>query len=174
MALQAAVRFPERVSGLVLACCTPAFGATGGPQQQAFLAKTPRLGPLDDGASMRELAIELIPTMVGPGGGCGIGARRRRRDGAHSGAQLPPRPARLVHFDQRAALPALAMPTLVVAGRPTRCRRQPWCATMAERLPAATYREIDAGHLAPSKSPMPSPPRWANFSAGLDRRMPVT
>jgi pimeloyl-ACP methyl ester carboxylesterase len=30
VALQTAPRFPERVAGLVLACCTPAFGASAG------------------------------------------------------------------------------------------------------------------------------------------------
>ena len=172
VALQAAVRFPERISGLVLACCTPAFGATGGPQQQAFLAR--RLGPLDDGASMRELAIELIPTMVGPAADAEL-----VHDAVDVMARIPAPSYRaamqaLVHFDQRAALPALAMPTLVVAGRHDTVSTPALLRRMAERVPAATYREIDAGHLAPFEEPEAFAAAVGEFLAGLDHRMPVT
>ena len=112
IALQAAVRFPERISGLVLACCTPAFGAPAGPLQQAFLAR--RLGPLDEGATMRELAVELIPTMVGPGADPVV-----VRDAVDLMGRIAPASYRaamhaLLGFDQRAALPGLKPPLMVL------------------------------------------------------------
>ena len=171
VALQTAAAFPNRVSGLVLACSTPAFGARDGAQQQAFLAR--RIGPLDEGASMRELAVELIPTMVGPGGDPEVvGAA------VDLMAEIPPDSYRaalqaLVNFDQRTALPRLAMPALVLAGRfdgvsaPLVVRR------MAERMPAAIYRELDAGHLAPFEEPEDFAAVLRAFLGGL-HHAPVT
>ncbi|MDD3352924.1 alpha/beta hydrolase [Zoogloea sp.] len=171
VALQVAARFPNRVSGLVLACCTPAFGAASGPLQQAFLER--RLGPLDEGASMRELAIELIPGMVGPGGDPQVVA-----DAVDLMAEIPPDSYRtameaLVAFDQRAALPGLTMPTLVLAGVHDRVSVPQVVRRMAERIPAATYRELEAGHLAPFEEPEAFAAEVRRFLQGLDHA-PVT
>lgn len=170
IALQAAVRFPERISGLVLACCTPAFGAPAGPLQQAFLAR--RLGPLDDGATMRELAVELIPTMVGPGADPVV-----VRDAVDLMGRIAPASYRaamraLLGFDQRAALPGLALPALVLAGRHDGVAAPAVLRRMAESLPAATYLEIDAGHLLPFEEPAAFAAAVREFLAGLDC-MPV-
>lgn len=151
IALHSAARFPERIAGLVLACCTPAFGAPAGPLQQAFLAR--RIGPLDEGASMEELAVELIPTMVGPGGDPLV-----VRDAVELMARIPPASYRaamhaLVQFDQRAALPRLGMPALVLAGHFDQVSTPLVVRRMAERMPSATYLEMDAGHLAPFEEP---------------------
>lgn len=171
IALQAAVRFPERVVGLVLACCTPAFGAASGALQKAFLDR--RLGPLDDGASMRELAIEVIPTMIGPGSEAEV-----VHDAVDLMAQIRPDSYRaamhaLVCFDQRAALPALGMPALVLAGTHDTVSTPLVVRRMAERLPLATYRELDAGHLAPFEEPEAFAAEVRGFLAGLDN-LPVT
>mgnify|MGYP000718116665 CR=1 FL=1 len=171
VALQTAAAFPDRVAALALVCCTPAFGASTGALQQAFLAR--RTGPLDEGASMREVAVELIPTMVGPGGDPEVvGAA------VDLMAEIPPDSYRaalqaLVNFDQRTALPRLAMPALVFAGRfdgvsaPLVVRR------MAERMPAAIYRELDAGHLAPFEEPEDFAAVLQAFLGGL-HHAPVT
>jgi len=151
IALHTAARFPGRVAGLVLACCTPAFGASSGALQRDFLAR--RLGPLDEGADMRGLAVDLIPGMVGPGADPEVvGAAVERM------AAIPPDSYRaamhaLVRFDQRAALPGLSMPALVVAGRHDRVSAPAVVRSMAGRLPDARYRQIDAGHLAPYEAP---------------------
>ena len=171
VALQTAATFPNRVSGLVLACCTPAFGTSSGAQQQAFLAR--RLGPLDEGASMRELAVELIPTMVGPGGDPQV-----VRDAVDLMAAIPPASYRsamhaLTRFDQRAALGALTMPALVVAGTHDGVSQPAVLRHMAERIPAARYLELDAGHLAPFEEPEAFAGAVRAFLGGLDRA-PVT
>jgi 3-oxoadipate enol-lactonase len=171
IALQAAATFPNRIAGLVLACCTPAFGASAGPLQQAFLDR--RLGPLDDGASMRELAVEVIPTMVGPGGDPEVVG-----DAVRLMAEIPPDSYRaamhaLVTFDQRAALSGLSMAALVIAGRDDTVSTPPVVRRMAERMPAATYLELDAGHLAPFEEPEAFAAAVQDFLAGLDNA-PVT
>lgn len=171
IALQTAVRFPERVAGLVLACCTPAFGAASGALQKAFIDR--RLGPLDDGVSMRELAIELIPTMVGPGSEAEV-----VHDAVDLMARIPPDSYRaamhaLVRFDQRAALSTLDMPALVLAGTHDTVSTPQVVRRMAERLPLATYRELDAGHMAPFEEPEAFAAAVRAFLAGLDN-LPVT
>ena len=171
VALQTAAAFPNRVSGLVLACSTPAFGARDGAQQQAFLAR--RIGPLDEGASMRELAVELIPTMVGPGGDPQV-----VRDAVDLMAAIPPQRYRaamqaVIGFDRRAALGALTMPTLVVAGTHDGVSQPAVLRRMAERIPNAHYLELDAGHLAPFEEPDAFAAAVQAFLAGLDSA-PVT
>ena len=166
VALQTAAEHPERVAGLVLACCTPAFGASAGPLQQAFLAK--RLGPLDEGASMRELAIDLIPGMVGPGGEAEL-----VHDAVNLMEQIPPDSYRralraVVGFDQRSALARIAVPALVIAGTHDKVSTPQVVRRMAERLPAGVYREIDAGHLAPFEEPATFAALVCEFLAGLD------
>lgn len=171
IALQTAAAFPNYVTGLVLACCTPAFGASAGPLQQAFLDR--RLGPLDDGASMRELAIEVIPTMVGPGGDPEV-----VRDAVNLMADIPPASYRaamhaLVTFDQRAVLSGLTMPALVIAGRDDAVSTPLVVRRMAERMSAATYLQLDAGHLAPFEEPQAFAGAVHDFLASLDNA-PVT
>ncbi len=151
IALHTAARAHERVAGLVLACCTPAFGAAGGALQQAFLAR--RLGPLDEGADMRAPAVELIPTMVGPGGDPEVVGAAVDQMAAIAPDSYRAAMRALVHFDRRAALPALTMPALVVAGRHDSVATPAVVARMAERLPDARYLELDAGHLLPYEAP---------------------
>lgn len=171
VALHTAATFPNRVSGLVLACCTPAFGAKGGRRQETFLAR--RIGPLDEGASMRELAVELIPTMVGPGADPQV-----VRDAVDQMAAIPPASYRaamqaVLRFDQRAALGRLSMPALVLAGRYDSVSQPVVLRRMAERIPNARYREMDAGHLAPFEEPEVFAAAVKAFLAGLDHA-PVT
>ena len=154
------------VAGLVLACCTPAFGASAGAMQQAFLDK--RLGPLDEGASMRELAIDLIPGMVGPGGEAEL-----VHDAVNLMEQIPPDSYRralraVVGFDQRSALARIAVPALVIAGTHDKVSTPQVVRRMAERLPAGVYREIDAGHLAPFEEPAIFTALVREFLDGLD------
>lgn len=151
IALHTVARHPARVCGLVLACCTPAFGTHSGPLQQAFLAR--RLGPLDEGATMRELAVELIPTMVGPDADPELIHAQVDVMG-----DIPPDSYRaamraLVSFDQRAALASIEVPTLVVAGLHDGVSQAPVVRTMADRMPQARFIALDAGHLAPFEAP---------------------
>lgn len=151
IALQTVARFPARVSGLVLACCTPAFGAPAGPLQQAFLAR--RTGPLDEGATMRDIAVDLIPTMVGPDVDPEV---------LHAAvdvmADIPPDSYRaamraLVRFDQRASLASIDVPALVVAGLHDQVSQPQVVRRMADMIPERRFVALDAGHLAPFEVP---------------------
>lgn len=152
IALQTAADFPDRVSGLVLACCTPAFGAPSGAAQEAFLTR--RLGALDRGGSMADLAADLIPAMAAPGTAPALlAAATELMD------RIPPESYRaamhaLVRFDQRAALPHIQAPTLCLAGELDTVSTPLVVRRMAERMPAASYVEMPgAGHLAPFEQP---------------------
>ncbi|WP_374263268.1 alpha/beta fold hydrolase [Zoogloea sp.] len=165
VALHTAARYPGRLAGLVLACCTPAFGATDGALQQAFLAR--RLGPLDEGATMREVAVELIPSMVGPGADPQLVG-----DAVALMADIAPATYRaamraLVGFDARAALPTLTLPALVVAGRHDRVSTPQVLRRMAARMPDARYAEVEAGHFAPHEAPAEFAALVRAFLAGL-------
>lgn len=63
VALEFAVRFPESVESLVLYATSPAFGKADGDWQRDFLKA--RLGPLDAGKRMAELAPSIVESLVG-------------------------------------------------------------------------------------------------------------
>src|SRR5260370_36404234 len=57
-------RRPQSYRAAVLACTSPAFGNSSGEFQKKFL--TDRLGPLDSGRSMPELAAEIVGALICP------------------------------------------------------------------------------------------------------------
>jgi pimeloyl-ACP methyl ester carboxylesterase len=74
----------------------------------------------------------------------------------------------LVRFDQRAALSTLTMPALVLAGTHDTVSTPQVVRRMAERLPLAIYRELDAGHMAPFEEPEAFAAEVRGFVSGLD------
>ena len=151
IALQAASRMPQRLEGLVLACSTPAFGASSGAHQQAFLNQ--RLGALRQGATLAEVAAQVVPPMLGPGSDPALVDQA-----VALMARIPPASYEaalraLVQFDQRSQLPHIRMPTLVLAGSHDKVSTPLVMRRMAERLPLARYEELDAGHMAPFEEP---------------------
>lgn len=152
VAQEAMVQAPQRISGLVLSATSPAFGKSDGAWQQAFLAE--RLGPLDAGRTMADVAARLVPGMVGEGfapEGAGLAAAIMSR--------VPPATYRaalnaLMGFDRRAALPDIRVPTLVVAGENDPAAPAPVMEKMAARIPGAEYVVLPgAGHLANLEQP---------------------
>jgi pimeloyl-ACP methyl ester carboxylesterase len=62
--------------------------------------------------------------------------------------------AAIVAFDRRAALPAIAVPTLCLAGADDRTAPPAVLRGMAERIPGAAFAELaDAGHIANVEQP---------------------
>src|SRR5690349_17347271 len=57
-------RRPDGYAAAVLAATSPAFGHSDGDFQRKFIAD--RLGPLDAGKTMAELAIAMVDRMLGP------------------------------------------------------------------------------------------------------------
>src|SRR5439155_10267491 len=56
-------RFPDRIAALVLAFTSPAFGGGGSQFARQFIAA--RIGPLDEGKTMAQVAKALMPSMRG-------------------------------------------------------------------------------------------------------------
>lgn len=152
VAQEIALRDPAAVQALVLACTSSAFGKPGGEWQQGFLQA--RLGPLDAGRSMREMAQALVTDMVSPQADVRAVPR-----GVDIMARVPQATYRaalrgIVAFDRRAALPQLAMPVLCLAAEHDRTAPPELMARMAERLPNGRSHVLrGAGHLANVEQP---------------------
>lgn len=158
VALQAWTQAPQRISGLLLAASSPAFGHTDGDFQQQFLAQ--RLAPLEAGQSMADIAQRLIPSMAAPGSDSDRSARLARLAPAYqSMAAVPPDTYRaalqaLVQFEQRVALPTITVPVLCLAAEHDRTAPPSVMARMAQKISTARYACLaDAGHLLHCEQP---------------------
>jgi len=161
VALQAWTQAPERISGLLLAASSPAFGHSDGDFQKQFLAQ--RLAPLEAGKTMGDIADKLIPTMAAPGDDAA-----KLKSAHHSMSAVPPATYRaalhaLVKFEQRAALPTLTVPVLCLAAEHDRTAPPAVMERMAQKIPGARYACLaGAGHLLQYEQP-------EAFNAELDR-----
>lgn len=152
VAQEFAARWPQRTRALILACTSPAFGPPGGEWQQAFLRD--RLALLDAGQGMDAVADRLVPAMVAPGVG------PQAREAAHRIMSAVPQEtyraalAALVHFDRRATLPDIRVPTLCLAAAHDRTAPPEVVQRMAARIPGAEYHCLErAGHIANVEQP---------------------
>jgi pimeloyl-ACP methyl ester carboxylesterase len=151
-ALEFAHSFPHRLEGLILSGTTPAFGSRYGTFEAEFLAT--RLGPLDAGASMADLAraapAELLGSRAGPDAA-------RRTEALL--AQVPEDAYRqaiacLVTFDRREALNAITVPTLLIAGEEDRNAPLRTMERMVTAMPRAAIEVLrGVGHMAPLEAP---------------------
>ncbi len=143
-----ATRHTALVQGLVLACTTASFGKADGVWQQGFLQQ--RLAPLDAGLGMPALAAALVPTLLASP----CNATALAQGNAVMG-RVPQRTYRaalaaLMGFDDRAALAAIAAPTLCIAGEHDSTSPPQVMQRMAQRIAGAKYMVLaNAGHLAP-------------------------
>lgn len=143
---------PARVAGLVLACTSPAFGRPDGDWQARFVRE--RLAPLDGGRGMAGLAADLVPAMVSPRAVPGAAADALAVMAAVPEATYRRVLAALVAFDRRAALPAIAVPTLCLASAHDRTAPPEVLQRMAARIPGAEFALLaDAGHIANVEQP---------------------
>lgn len=151
IAQEAYARFPELIKGLALCFTSAAFG--GGTQfADHFVAA--RIGPLDQGRSMAEVAASVMPAMRGsksdPEG-------LRLAEGIM--ATIPPETYRkavqlLTTFDRREALSAIAVPTLLVAGSDDKTAPPAVMERMAQKIAGAEYVVLEGcGHLGPMDQP---------------------
>ena len=146
------VKYPHAARAVVLAQTSPAFGKSDGDWQKSFIEA--RLGPLDRGETMRSLAPMLVNELVGDdpdSGGMEIARECMAsvREASYRAAILA-----LLDFDQRKALGAIAVPTLVLSGSKDKNAPAPMMAKMAEHIPSAAYVELEgAGHLVNLERP---------------------
>jgi len=146
IAQEAYVRYPQLVKALVLCFTSPAFAGGSSDFTRHFIAE--RIGPLDQGKSMAEIAGQLIPTM---------GSNSKLAVQIMSG--VPPDTYRkavhlLTTFDRRKELAEIKVPTLVVAGSDDKTAPPAMMERMAQKIPQAEYILLDkCGHLGPMDKP---------------------
>ena len=145
-------RFPDRIAALVLAFTSPAFGGAGGQFARQFIAA--RIGPLDEGRTMAQVAKALMPSMRG--------TKSDPQGLAHAErvmSAIPPETYRkavqmLTTFDRRDQLEKIAVPTLLVAGSDDRIAPPTLMESMARRIPHAEFVLLEGcGHLGPIDQP---------------------
>ena len=154
VAQEAYARFPQLVKALVLGFTSAAFGGGSAEFVRKFIAA--RVGPLDEGRTMAQIAEALMPAMRGTNSDpAGL---------AHAQAimsSIAPETYRkavqlLTTFDRKADLPSIAVPTLVIAGSDDRTAPPAVMEKMAKAIPSAEYRVLPGcGHLGPMDQPQP-------------------
>lgn len=153
------VRHPEVVRALVLCFTSPAFAGGDSEFTKQFIAA--RIGPLDQGQGMPDIARRLMPTMKGTVSDPeGLALAEKIMSG------VPPDTYRkavrlLTTFDRRKELPGIKVPTLLVAGSDDRTAPPKVMERMAQKIPGAEYVLLEGcGHLGPMDQP-------AAFNAAL-------
>jgi pimeloyl-ACP methyl ester carboxylesterase len=152
VAQEALATFQDRIDGVALSGTSPAFGKADGDWQREFLAQ--RLGPLDAGRTMADLAPALVAGMIGPDAEP-AGVRLATDVMGRVPADTYRRALHaLVRFDRRDALASIRVPTLVVAGERDANAPPAVMEKMAARIPGAEYRVLGGcGHLANLERP---------------------
>jgi pimeloyl-ACP methyl ester carboxylesterase len=152
VAQEAVAAFPAKIAGLILSGTSPAFGKADGAWQREFLDK--RLGPLDAGRTMADLAPALVAGMVGPDAepaGVRLATEVMARVSADTYRSAL---HAIVRFDRRDALGAIRVPTLLIAGSNDANAPPAVMEKMAARIPGAEYRVLaGCGHLANLERP---------------------
>jgi 3-oxoadipate enol-lactonase len=157
---QLLVTDPAIARAVVLAQTSPAFGKADGDWQKTFIDA--RLGPLDRGATMTELAPSLVTELVGDNPDAAGMDLARSCMAAVPQASYRAMMLALMGFDLRTALKNIAVPTLVLAGSKDNNAPAPMMAKTASFIPGARYVELEGtGHLANLERP-------AEFNSALD------
>jgi 3-oxoadipate enol-lactonase len=145
-------RRPDAYAAAVLACTSPAFGNADGDFQKKFVAA--RLGPLDAGQTMADLAPKLVQAMMGPNPN-----QAGRAHAIDVMARVPTDTYRaavrcLVTFDERANLGSIRVPVLCLACEKDPNAPAPVMERMAARIPGARYVCLPGlGHLPNLEAP---------------------
>ena len=145
-------RHPASIKALVLSFTSPGFGDRGGDFARQFIAA--RVGALDLGKSMPELAAALMPTMRGSKSDA---AGLKHAQGIMS--RIAPETYRkavqlLTTFDGRRNLKKISVPTLCIAGSDDKTAPPQVVERMAKEIPGAEYALLEGcGHLGPMDQP---------------------
>jgi 3-oxoadipate enol-lactonase len=152
VAQEACVRFPQLVKALVLCFTSPAFAGADTAFAREFVAA--RLGPLDRGQSMAEIAARLMPAMRGSKSDPAGLALAERVMAAVPAETYRKAVQMLATFDRRRELAAIRVPTLVIAGSDDHTAPPAVMEKMARKIPGAEYVLLEGcGHLGPMDQP---------------------
>jgi 3-oxoadipate enol-lactonase len=152
VAQELAATTPERVRALILSATTGAFGSRDGSFQREFVQA--RLGPLDAGQTMAEMAAVASPRLLGSAAAPEAAPELVRLMSEVPEATFRPAIRCLVTFDRRADLARIAVPTLLIAGEEDTNAPLKTMTRMAEAIPGARLEVLPRiGHLAPLECP---------------------
>lgn len=146
-------RRPDAYRAAVLACTSPAFGSADGDFQKKFVAD--RIGPLDAGRTMADMAPRLVERMMAPGF-----EAAGRALAIEVMSAVPPETYRaavrcLVTFDERSNLGKIAVPTLCLACEKDPNAPAPVMERMASKIPGSGYVCLPGlGHLPNLEAPV--------------------
>jgi 3-oxoadipate enol-lactonase len=152
VAQEFAATWPGRLRSLVLVATSAAFGRTDGDWQREFLAS--RVGPLERGRSMADLAPEIVAGLVGEAADP-VGVAQA----IISMAKVPEATYRaalrcLLSFDRRDMLGRIEVLTLLLAGERDQTAAAAVMEKMAARIPHGRCVVLPrAGHLANLEQP---------------------
>ena len=145
-------RRPDRYCAAVLVGTSPAFGDAKGEFQQRFIAD--RLGPLDAGATMPELAASIVDGIVGPNPDASGRSLAIETMAATPASTYRAAIKCLVTFDERANLPNIGVPVLCLAGEHDRNAPPAMMERMAAKIRGARYVCLPGiGHLPNLEAP---------------------
>jgi pimeloyl-ACP methyl ester carboxylesterase len=145
-------RQPDGYRAAVLCCTSPAFGDPGGEFQRKFVVD--RLGPLDAGSTLADLAAGIIDDILGP-----APDPEGRAIAIASMAAVPSDTYRaavrcIIGFDERANLARIGIPVLCLSGQDDRNAPPQMMERMASRIPGARYVCLPRiGHLPNLEAP---------------------
>jgi 3-oxoadipate enol-lactonase len=139
-------RYPNRVTSLALIATTSAFGGRDESFREAFLKA--RLAPLDQGQSLKNLAPQFVPQIIGE-----KAPAAAREAAIRSMAAVPDASYRnilkcLVTFNRRAEFSSISVPCCLIAGEVDSNAPAKTMLRMAESLAGAEFHQVPgAGHL---------------------------
>lgn len=146
------VRHPQLIKALALCFTSPAFAGGSSDFTKQFIAT--RIGPLDQGKTMADIAKALMPTMRGgKSDPAGLALAERIMAG------IPPDTYRkavrlLTTFDRRRELADIKVPALLIAGSDDKTAPPAMMERMAQKIPGAEYALLEGcGHLGPMDQP---------------------
>lgn len=143
---------PHIARAVVLSQTCAAFGGRDSGWADAFIRE--RLAPLDEGRTMSELAPAMASAQMAPNPD--PAALALAQDCIAHTPESSYRDAILASrgFDLRAALPRIAVPTLLIAGALDQAAPTPAIQRMASQIPGATCIVLNGvGHLAHLEAP---------------------
>ena len=155
IALDFALRHPERVASLVLASTFAGFSESLTPEKQAEFLRL-RLKPLvEEGREPVDLAPKVISGLVGPNAPAAVVQQMT----ASMAALRKPSYIKAVkaasRFERSADLPNVRVPTLVISGEHDKQPLPSAGKAMAEKIPGAQFVLVrDCGHLVNVEQPV--------------------
>lgn len=148
----AAKKLGNVLSGLVISATVGSFSNKTPEEQETFLKE--RVEPLSQGENLSDAAEPVIRSMFAPGSSGErverVVAEARRTPGKTFVSAI----RAIVEYDGSAAIDAIAIPTLVIAGQYDSVGTPAGMKALAENIEGAEYVEVaDAGHYAWAERP---------------------